>query len=287
MAESTAIGLPHEPEDVPALEPATAAFYCHTAALLIEAQIPFLIGGAYAIAHYTGIARHTKDLDLFVKRADIERVLARLQAAGYRTELTFPHWLGKAFHDDRLVDIIFSSGNGLAVVDDSWFERAPSAQAFGLALKLVPIEEMIWSKAFIMERERFDGADVAHLLRAQAASIDWAHLVALFDGHWRVLLSHLVLFGFIYPDRRTQVPPAVVRGLMTSLDAELGVSSRDRACNGTLLSRAQYLVDLSRTGYEDARLPPHGVMSRSELAVWNEALERDAKGQPRGDGSRR
>ena len=27
------------------------------------------------------------------------------------------------------------------------------------------MEESLWQKAFIMERERYDGADVAHLLR--------------------------------------------------------------------------------------------------------------------------
>jgi hypothetical protein len=27
-------------------------------------------------------------------------------------------------------------------------------------VKLMPVEESIWTKAFIMERERFDGADI-------------------------------------------------------------------------------------------------------------------------------
>jgi hypothetical protein len=30
----------------------------------------------------------------------------------------------------------------------------------------VAVEEMVWQKAFIMERERFDGADVVHLIQA-------------------------------------------------------------------------------------------------------------------------
>ena len=58
--------------------------------------------------------------------------------------------------------MIFSSGNGVATVDDEWFAHAPEGEVLGLPVRLVPAEEMIWSKAFIMERERFDGADIMH-----------------------------------------------------------------------------------------------------------------------------
>ena len=70
---------------------------------------------------------------------------------------------------------------------------------------------MVWSKAFVMEKYRYDGADVAHLLLRQGASLDWKRLLRRFGRHWRVLLSHLVLFEFIYPGQRV-VPPALVCG---------------------------------------------------------------------------
>ena len=38
----------------------------------------------------------TKDLDLFVRRADWSRVEETLAPAGIRCELVFSHWLGKA-----------------------------------------------------------------------------------------------------------------------------------------------------------------------------------------------
>ena len=59
-------------------------------------------------------------------------------------------------------------------------------------VRLIPPEEMIWSKSFVRERERYDGADVAHVLRACADTLDWPRLVRRFDAHWRVLLHHLV-----------------------------------------------------------------------------------------------
>ena len=43
---------------------------------------------------------------------------------------------------------------------------------------LAPPEEMIWSKAFVCERERYDGADVNHLLRACGRQMDWQRLLA-------------------------------------------------------------------------------------------------------------
>src|SRR5438093_238270 len=83
--------------------------------------LPFLVGSAYELEPHTGVVRHTKDLDIFVRRRQCAAVLKQFSAAGYHTELTHPHWLAKAYRGDRFIDIIFSSGNGLAVVDDSWF----------------------------------------------------------------------------------------------------------------------------------------------------------------------
>ena len=127
------------------------------------------MGGAYAFERYTGIERHTKDFDIFCRRADAEPILEVLESAlGCRTEMTFPHWLGKAYNPATgdFIDVIYSSGSGIAVVDDEWFTHARPAEVLGIPARLCPAEEMIWSKAFIMERERYDGNDVAHLLHA-------------------------------------------------------------------------------------------------------------------------
>src|SRR3954452_4985385 len=106
------------------LAPEEADFYRHAMAVLDEAGVSFLVGGAYAYARYTGVVRHTKDFDLFLRQADLKRALAALEKAGYSTELTFPHWLGKAYRGNDFVDLIYSSGNGLAKVDERWFENA-------------------------------------------------------------------------------------------------------------------------------------------------------------------
>src|SRR4051794_1366170 len=104
------------------LDPKTREFYRRAIAIAEASGVPFLVGGAYALERSTKIERHTKDFDLFIREADIERFMAAFTAAGYRAERTFPHWLGKIYHEDAFIDFIHRSGNGVAVVDDAWFE---------------------------------------------------------------------------------------------------------------------------------------------------------------------
>jgi hypothetical protein len=252
----------------------TVEFYRAGIHALLDAGVPFLVGGAYAMGRCTGIERHTKDFDIFVLPSDSRRALRTLARAGYRTELTFPHWLGKAYHSDDFIDVIFSSGNGIAVVDSEWFENAVPAEVLGIPLLLCPTEEIIWSKSFIAERERYDGADVAHLLLHCAGVLDWDRLLRRFGDRWRVLLSHLVLFGFIYPAQRTNIPARVLQELITRLEREMSSQPAEApaVCQGTLLSREQYLIDVNQWGYRDARLTNDVRMNARDIQQWTDAI---------------
>ena len=251
----------------------TRRFYRDVVTALDRAGVPVLVGGAFAFTHYTGIQRPTKDFDLFVRRAHIEDALAALADFGFRTELTFPHWLGKARSDEFLVDLIFGSGNGVAPVDDDWFAHAVPAEAVGIPVLLCPAEELLWSKSFVMERERYDGADVIHILRARGGQLDWDRLVARFGEYWRILLLNLVLYGFVYPGEPLPAPRELVDTLLGRLGEEIdGPPTFERICRGTLISREQYLVDVQEWGYIDARKAPHGPMSAEHIAQWTEAI---------------
>ena len=256
------------------LDPETQSFYQDVLRTLNAAGVPYLVGGAYAFACFTGIERHTKDLDLFIHRRDYERIAEALQGGGYEAQMVYSHWLAKVHRGDTFVDLIFSSGNAIAEVDDEWFQHASDAEVLGVPVRICPPEEMIWSKAFIMERERFDGADVAHLLHERAARMDWPRLLRRFGEHWRVLLSHLVLFGFVYPAERDRIPVWVMNELLgrLRLDLHLQPDEDDKLCGGTLLSREQYLADVERQGYQDAREQPVGGMTPEQIDVWTKAI---------------
>jgi len=251
------------------------AFYRHSLKVLTDAGVPHLVGGAYAFARYTGIERHTKDFDVFIRQTDWSRAAWAFKKAGYRTELTFAHWIGKAYAGEHFVDLIFSAGNGVASVDDRWFEKAVKETVFGMDVLLIPPEEMIWSKGLIMERERFDGADVAHVIRAAGHKLDWRHLIDRYGLFWRALFAHIVLFGFIYPSDRSKIPSWVVDELTAKLQAETQAGdSPDKVCYGTIISRQQYLKDIEHWGYEDARLA-HELLDEKEIRDWTAGIEVD------------
>ena len=251
----------------------TLAFYRDAMKVLDEQGVRFLVGGAYAFARYTGIERHTKDFDIFVLPAEAPRALEVLAAAGYRTESTFPHWLGKAWCGDAFVDVIWSSGNAVAEVDEEWFANAPEDEVLGHPVKLCPPEEMLWSKSFILERERYDGADVLHLFRQLGPQLDWERLLRRFGSQWRVLFASVVLHGFVYPGEKSRIPARVVDELSARFAGDRADEpSLAGRCNGTVLSREQYLVDVHQWGYEDGRLAPSGNMTAREIADWTAAI---------------
>ena len=254
------------------------AFYRAVLDNLNALNIPYLVGGGHAFELYSALGRNTKDLDLFVRPADVKLILAEFVAAGYKTELSFPHWLGKIFCAQHFIDVIFSSGNGVCAVDNGWFEHSVAGEFLGLSVMFCPPEEMIWTKSFVMERERYDGADVVHLLRACAARIDWHRLLARFGPHWRVLFGHLILFGYIYPSDRSLVPSWLMVELLDRLGAEsVEAASASRICRGTLLSRNQYRGDVEMWGYIDARHLPHGSMTAEDAKNWTAAADLRAK----------
>jgi hypothetical protein len=257
-------------------------FHLRSVGALQDANVPFLIGGAYVVEVYAGVSRRTKDFDLFIRPHDVDAALDALAHAGYETKLTSPHWLAKARYGRDYVDLIFRAGNGLCEIDDSWFERAHDHELLGLHVKLSAPEETIWMKAYIMERERFDGADVAHILLRCAEKLDWQHLVQRFGPDWRVLLSHLVLFGYIYPSEQGRIPTAVMDDLIGRLRKEAPAGGDKRLCRGTLLSRKQYLVDVRKWGFHDARLQKRVHMDSEDIAQWTKAIPKDEKapGEP-------
>ena len=48
---------------------------------------------------------------------------------------------------------------------------------------------------------------------------------------------------------------------------------QERVCQGTLLSRAQYLVDIDDWRYADARLKPPVSMSEQQVQRWTAAID--------------
>jgi hypothetical protein len=241
----------------------TQRFYVDALKALNDARVPFLVGGGYAMAHYTGIKRNTKDLDIFIRPADRDRTLTTLTAAGFRTEFFYPFWISKALHKEAFIDILHSSGNGICVVDDEWFANAGEIDVHGYPSPLVPAEEQLWSKAFVQDRDRFDGADVNHLILRHGERLDWERLLRRFHTHERVLQAHVLLFEYAYPSECHRVPEWVRRRLIERLSHR--PAPEGRVCRGTNLAVRGYGIAVREWGFADGRMRPHGPLSRQEL----------------------
>ena len=232
------------------------AFYRAILRSLAAAEIPHLIGGAFAMKHYAGVERDTKDLDVFIKRDRAEEVVKLFRRGGYAARIVARHWLGKIRKGDAYVDLIFSSRNGICVVDDAWFERAEAGRYLGLPTNFVPPEEMIWSKAFVMARDRFDGGDIAQLIRARGRSLDWELVLRRFGAHWPILFVHVVLFTYTFPSESAAVPSWIRAELERRWRKQRSAGRGGRRiCRGPLLSPPEYLQDIGPRGYLDVRRP--------------------------------
>jgi hypothetical protein len=263
------------------LDERTQQFYRRVFDALERRKLRYCVGGAYAFAPYTSIVRHTKDLDIFLRRGDLPNAVDELARAGFRIEHTHPHWLAKAFAatvvgdndptNGAFVDLIFRAASGVWVVDDDWLNHAVRRNVVGRLVPICAAEELIWSKAMVMERDRFDGADIAHLLRACGMRLDWPRLLSRATGHSGLLLGHLVFYRYIYPSPEDAqcVPDWVVEELFQRMRREPPPSVR--LCRGTLVSWNQYLHDVDDEGLVDARLRPWGALSAEEIKQWTDA----------------
>src|SRR5919107_1912908 len=202
------------------VETPSRAFYRDAMDVLSRAGIPFLVGGAFAFVHQAGIDRSTKDLDIFVRASDVHRLLQACNAAGYEAVLVFSHKLAKIRGATGFIDVIFSSGNGLAVVDDQWFEHATEREVLGTTVQVAPAEESLWSKAFVMERERYDGADVAHIIVAYGDRMDWRRLIDRFGRYWRGVVFPLVVFRVFFSSAPSRGAPRGAHQLMGGVGGE-------------------------------------------------------------------
>jgi len=153
------------------------ALYAECLRLLSEAGIPFVVGGTLAVSACTGLPPPEKDVDVFCKAGDYPRILGHFRRFGYDAEVEDERWIAKIKRGDLFLDVIFNSTIAIVPVTAEWFKRAVKADVNGLTVPLLSPTELIWSKAFVQDRQRYDGADIAHVILKQCENIDWRRLL--------------------------------------------------------------------------------------------------------------
>lgn len=234
------------------MPPKAEAFYAETLRILKRSEIPFMIAGTYALCSYTGIRRPTKDLDIFCRAGDYPRILRLFQELGYRTEVKDERWIAKVHNKRYFFDVIFNSRTAATPITDAWFAEKHTAKIYGTEVQLIAPTELIWSKVFVQNRERYDGADIAHTILRCHQHVDWQRLLGYMEQYWEVLLIHLLNFRFIYPTERHAIPEWLFDELMGRLDNQRQMpEGQTRVCRGRLFSPPDYLIDIAEWGFAD------------------------------------
>jgi hypothetical protein len=227
-------------------------FYREAIQLLEESGAQYMLGGAFAIFHYTGIYRNTKDLDVFCPVSEYPKILKYFGSKGYHTELTDIRWLAKVFKGEYYLDIIFDTPNNVCRVNDEWLQHADKADFLGFNIKILSPEELVWCKIYVQNRERYDGADINHLLLKQGKNFDWNRLARKMDQHWHLLLSQILSFQFVYPSEFHEIIPKWLFDELLQKAAEQYElpSPMEKVCRGPVIDQTQYEIDVKEWGYK-------------------------------------
>lgn len=216
--------------------------------LMNRNKVQCVVSGAFALHEHTGIWRDTKDLDLFLPANEVHRALKLLEKDGFQTEILDPVWLAKAWRGDYFVDLITGMSNGVIRVDYSWIKRASRSDVFGTSIRVLAPEELIASKIFVTRRERFDGADICHVIYGTRGNFDWKRLFHLTGEHWEMLLWYLVLYHYIYPAHSDYVPEKIWEELLERFRIELNHPNKDLQFRGSLIDERMFAIDVQEWG---------------------------------------
>lgn len=233
------------PTEVP---PEQAKLFYEVLSALELKQVPYAVSGAFALRQHTGICRITKDLDLFMTPRTVCDAVPILRESGFECEVVDPVWLSKARKGDFFVDLITGMSNGVLMVEDSWIERASPAVVQEVKTRVLAPEELVASKIFIARRERFDGADIAHVIYGTYPTFDWDREMQLMGSNWEMLLWSLLLFRYVYPAHTNYVPATVWRELLRRLQQEIAQPNPKAKFRGSLVDTNMFAIDVDEWG---------------------------------------
>lgn len=243
--------LPVSSSVPPEFPPEQRSLFCEVLEHLNRVKVPYVVSGAFALQQHTGIWRDTKDLDLFLTSEAVPEALRHLQEQGFETEVRDPVWLAKAHRDGYFVDLITGMSNAVITVDKSWIERSSPCVVLGVRTRVLAAEELIASKLFVNFRERFDGADIVHIIYGTKGNIDWQRVLQLVGEHWELVLWELLLFHYIYPSKQDYVPRAIWDDLLSRFRGQLDSGSANLPFRGSLIDEKMFSIDMKEWGMEN------------------------------------
>lgn len=245
---------------------------------LNQAGVPYVVSGLYAIHHYTGIYRKTKDLDLFLEPRRVIDASRVLKQAGFDVKLEQAHWIAKALLSEKQVDLIFGMGNGLSFIDETWYRLSRPGILAAEQVRVAPPEELLWHRLFVSERHRSDMSDAVHLIFCRGHELNWERVLERAGHQWQLLLAQVQLFDFAYPGHRRKVPVEVRELLLERALQTMHDTGDPAVCAGTLISRFSFAIDVNEWGMRDLR--KEATASTRHLPIVQEIIASDVWDEP-------
>lgn len=179
--------------------------------------VRFALGGGLALGFYTGSLRQSKDLDMYVVPEDREKMMEITRNCGladYYDQVPYDrNWIYRCHQGDVIVDTIWAMANRRATVDERWIATGPHVFLFGQEFKVIPPEELIWSKLYVLQRDRCDWPDILNLIYATGPTLDWEHLMSRVEEDRPLVKGVLSIFAWVSPSRAAEIPRRVWRQL--------------------------------------------------------------------------
>jgi hypothetical protein len=174
-----------------------------------ERGIPFAVGGGLAAMTYADQWRNTKDLDLYALYRDREWLVQLLTEFGladyYEVQAYDRKWIYRAHRGEVIVDVIWAMANQRAQVDESWL-RGPEVEAGGERFRLLGAEEAIWSKLYVLQRDRSDWPDCLNVLYGVGPQLDWQRLIVRLGDDLPLLSGLVSVFVWLAPQKAQEFP---------------------------------------------------------------------------------
>jgi len=161
------------------------------AAVLKQSEIPFALGGSFAVyAHGGHSSEH--DVDFLIREQDTERALEALEAAGFTAERPPEDWLVKVYDSDRLVDLIHRPIE--TPVTDETFTDTVVRPVDAIHMPVLSATRLMVHKLLSFSQHYCDFARGLPLARSLREQIDWDR-VRKETAHSPYAEAFLVLLG--------------------------------------------------------------------------------------------
>ena len=140
------------------------------AAVLKQSEIPFALGGSFAVyAHGGHSSDH--DVDFLIRHEDVDRALEALVEAGFTAERPPEDWLVKVYDDDRMVDLIHRPVE--TPVTDETLRDTEVISVEAISMPVISATQLMIHKLLSYSQHYCDFATGFPVARSLREQIDW------------------------------------------------------------------------------------------------------------------